>query len=71
MVSAVSNAVILSQRPDNYGPRVEYRFKCDSCGYVRQGSPSVFIFNSPGTTTLGSVRCEGCGATKTPVFYRS
>ena len=70
MVSAVSNAVIRSVKPDNYGKRMEYSFKCDSCGYVEPGS-KVYIFTRPGENRLGTVRCEGRGDRKTPVFHKS
>jgi hypothetical protein len=70
MVTAVRNAVILSQRPEHYGIRIEYSFKCESCAEV-DSQPRTQIISSPKETRLGSATCRKCKAIGNPTFYKS
>ena len=70
MVTAVRNAVIFSQQPDNYGTKIEYRFKCESCAEIDSQSRTQII-TSPKETRLGSATCSKCKAIGNPTFFKS
>ena len=71
MVEAIKNVVIVDRQQAPTGTRIEYRFKCDYCGYVEQGSPSYTTISKQGITELGSVQCKGCGTMQNPTFENS
>lgn len=68
MVEATKNAVIVKREKAPYGTKVYYRFKCDDCGYVRQGALSDTTINGKGIKELGTVVCDKCKRRQNPTF---